>query len=98
MRSYQEEWEANQKWRKKNAEFNRRLEEEHFKRMAEKGIPPFDVSRVPKKKILPYNSLDPDTATVIYVIVMLVGTIFKGNWASWIVATIVWRLHLAKYK
>lgn len=98
MGAYRDAWEGNKKWREEHEEFKRKLEEDRFKKMAEQGISSFDTSKVPKQKCLPYNSLDPDTATVVWVIVMLVATIFKGNWVIWIVATIVWRMHLAKYK
>jgi hypothetical protein len=30
------------------------------------------------------------TATFFYIIAMLVGSIFKGNWAIWIIATVIW--------
>jgi hypothetical protein len=37
-----------------------------------------------------YYSLNKDEATVVWVIIMLVGTIFKGNWMIWILATAIW--------
>lgn len=40
------------------------------------------------------NSLNNDEATVVYIIVMLVGTIFRGNWIIWLIATIIWLNHI----
>jgi hypothetical protein len=44
------------------------------------------------------NSLENDEATIIWVIVMVIGTIFKGNWIIWIVATIIWRKYITRHK
>lgn len=44
------------------------------------------------------NSLENDEATIIWLIVMAVGTIFKGNWIIWIVATIIWRKYITRHK
>ena len=44
------------------------------------------------------NSLENDEATIIWIIVMAVGTIFKGNWIIWIVATIIWWRYITRHK
>lgn len=44
------------------------------------------------------NSLENDEATVIWIMVMIVATIFKGNWVIWIVATIIWRKYITRHK
>ena len=44
------------------------------------------------------NSLENDEATIIWIVVMAVGTIFKGNWIIWIVATIIWRRYITRHK
>lgn len=44
------------------------------------------------------NSLENSEATIIWIIVMAVGTIFKGNWIIWIVATIIWRRYITRHK
>lgn len=48
-----------------------------------------------KLRDLYINSDHPDTmengtATFLWIVVMVVGAIFKGNWVIWIVATIIW--------
>lgn len=42
------------------------------------------------KKPRGYYSLANDEATVVWVIVMVVGSIFEGNWLIWIFATAIW--------
>ena len=44
------------------------------------------------------NSLENSEATILWLIVMAVGTLFKGNWIIWIVATIIWRRYITRHK
>lgn len=44
------------------------------------------------------NSLENNEATMLWVIVMIIGTIFKGNWIIWIIATIIWRKYVTRHK
>lgn len=44
------------------------------------------------------NSLENDEATVLWLVVMAVATIFKGNWLIWIIATIIWRRYITRHK
>ena len=44
------------------------------------------------------NSLENSEATIIWIVVMAVGTIFKGNWIIWIIATIIWRKYITRHK
>ena len=75
---------VNKKWDKVNVEKNA----EKQRRATEN---PFDNCDHP-------NSLENDEATIIWIIVMMVGTIFKGNWIIWIIATIIWRRYITRHK
>ena len=75
---------VNEKWDKINAE--KKAEQE--RRAAEN---PFKNCDHP-------NSLENSEATIVWIIVMAVGTIFKGNWIIWIVATIIWRRYITRHK
>ena len=44
------------------------------------------------------NSLENSEATIIWIVVMAVATIFKGNWVIWIIATIIWRKYITRHK
>ena len=44
------------------------------------------------------NSLENNEATILWLIVMAVATIFKFNWIIWIVATIIWRKYITRHK
>jgi hypothetical protein len=44
------------------------------------------------------NSLENDEATIVWIVVMAVGTIFKGNWIIWIIATIIWCKYITRHK
>lgn len=40
------------------------------------------------------NTVDNVTATIWYIIIMLVGAVFNDRWLIWIIATIIWRKHI----
>lgn len=65
-------------------------EQERLKELAKKGILPPDPNTYPKKYCDHPNTMENSTTTFFYIIVMLVGSIFKGNWVIWIIATVVW--------
>ena len=44
------------------------------------------------------NSLENSEATIIWIVVMAIATIFKGNWIIWIIATIIWRKYITRHK
>ena len=77
-------------------EFRRKLNRLHMEELRKKGIEPmFDEdgnSLVPPKKPT-YdhpNTMENSTATILWIVVMIVGSIFKGNWMIWIIATVIW--------
>ena len=44
------------------------------------------------------NSLENNEATIVWLVVMAVAAIFKGNWLIWIIATIIWRRYITRHK
>ena len=72
-----------QKWEKINAEKN----DEKQRRAREN---PFKNCDHP-------NSLEHSEATILWIIVMAVGTIFRGNWIVWIVATVIWLSYITRH-
>ena len=91
MRKYQE------KYKREREEFNKHLEELRFKELEAKGLKPFDESRVPEKYCDHPNTIENSTATFFYIFVMLVGSIFKGNWIIWIVSTVIWAKFITRH-
>lgn len=75
---------VNEKWDKINAE----KKEEQQQHASEDPFANYDHP----------NSLENDEATIIWLVVMAIGTIFKGNWIIWIVATIIWRRYITRHK
>lgn len=43
------------------------------------------------------DSLENDEATIIWIAVMAIATIFKGNWIIWIIATIIWLRYINRH-
>jgi hypothetical protein len=92
-----------EKHKKEDEEFQRHLRKLRIEELREKGLEPmFDEdgnSLAPEKKPT-YdhpNTMENSTATFFYVIVMLVGSIFKGNWVIWIIATVVWAKFITRH-
>ena len=91
MRKYTE------KYKKEQEVLNKRLEELRFKELEASGLKPFDNSNVPVKYVDHPNTIENSTATFFYVVVMLVGSIFKGNWVIWIIATVIWAKFITRH-
>lgn len=92
-----------EKHKKEEEEFQKKLRRIRIKDLRAKGLEPmFDEdgnSLVPEKKPT-YdhpNTIENSTATFFYVIVMLVGSIFKGNWVIWIITTVVWAKFITRH-
>ena len=75
---------VNERWDKVNA--TKKTEQQRW------------ASESPFKNCDHPNSLENDEATIIWVVIMVVGAIFKGNWIIWIVATIIWRKYITRHK
>lgn len=96
--------------RKQVQEWSKRYEEEQEalrKKWAEeaKNNPPdprpgisFDPSKVPPKRCDSPYTMEDSTATVLWIVAMLVSPIFVGGWAIGLIATIIWRNFVTRYK
>lgn len=98
MPKYEEMNEWREQWKKEREEFDKYLEELRLKELEEKGLKPFDTSQVPQKRHDHPNTIEDGTATVFWIVIMLVGSIFKGNWIIWIVATVIWAKFITRYR
>jgi hypothetical protein len=98
MPTYEEmnEWRA--AWKKEKEEFQKELDEIRRKEWEKKGVKPIDIGEIPPMRHDHPNTMEDSTATVLWIVVMLVGSIFKGNWAIWIIATVIWRKFVTRYK
>ena len=96
--SMEEMQKENAKWRRERDEFNRRWDEEWEKELRARGIKPFDPNDYPPQRHDHPNTMEDGTATFLWIVVMVVGSIFKGNWAIWIIATVIWYKFITRYK
>lgn len=71
-----------------------KLWEEEYKR---RGVWPVEKQEPPKQTWDHPNTMENGTATVLWIVVMLVGSIFKGNWIIWIIATVVWAKFITRH-
>lgn len=98
MISYEEQRKIFDEVEKKSKERKEKRDQERLKELAYKGIVPPDPNTYPKKYCDHPNTMENSTATVLWIVVMLVGSIFKGNWVIWIVATIIWLKFITRHK
>lgn len=79
---------------KKDAEKKARDEAERQTEMKNDGI----VDEPQQKPQFDHSySLENDEATILYVVAMVVSTIFNGNWALWILWTIIWLKYINRH-
>lgn len=97
MLSYEDQRKIFDEVEKKSKEKEERREQERLKELADKGIVPPDPNSYPKKYCDHPNTIENSTATFFYIVVMLVGSIFKGNWVIWIIATVVWAKFITRH-
>lgn len=98
MPTYDEMNEWREKWKKEREEFQKELDEIQRKEWEKKGITPKEIGKIPEQRHDHPNTMEDSTATVVWLAVMLVGSIFEGNWAIWIIATVVWAKFVTRYK
>ena len=65
--------------------------------MNKMGLKPFDKSQCPKKRCDHPNTMEDSTATVLWIVLMIVSMLFKGGWALCVFETIVWLKFITRY-
>lgn len=97
MPSYEEMRKIFDEVDKKFEERDKKREEERRKEIETMGLTYINGDTPQKKHFDHPNTIENSTATFFYVIVMLVGSIFKGNWVIWIIATVIWAKFITRH-
>ena len=90
------EW--REKWKKEREKLQKEIDEINRKEWEKKGIKPIETGKIPVERCDHPNTIEDSTATVLWVAIMIIGSIFKGNWIIWIIATIIWFKFITRYK
>jgi hypothetical protein len=98
MPTYEEMRELRQKREREREEFNKKREEMRIKELEAKGIKPFDISQVPPQRCDHPNTMEDSTATIVWIVAMIISLLFKGGWALCILETIIWLKFITRYK
>lgn len=98
MLSYEEQSEIIEQVKRESEGAERRRREAWLEECKKNGILPPDPKTQPKKRCDSPYTIEDGTATVLWVVVMVVGAIFKANWIIWIVATALWLKFISRYK
>ena len=82
----------------KNKEYERELHEAWLRDMKRHGLDPTKREDATKKHFDHPSTMENGTATFFWIVTMVVGAIFKGNWIIWIVATTIWLKFITRHK
>lgn len=103
MITFDEMIKEREKHAEEEREFRRKLNRLRMEDLRKQGIEPtFDEdgnSLIPPKKPT-YdhpNTMENSTATILWIVVMIVGSIFKDRWMLWIVATVIWAKFITRH-
>lgn len=82
-------------WHTKVSNNLKKYDEEKKQKEYEKSLKGAEFSYVYSDTV---NCLETEEATIIWIIVMLVGAIFNERWFIWILATVMWICHIFRYE
>ena len=94
----------NLKWhieylRQKDKEWEEKQAEAERKKRIEQGLPPDPPPHPQEPKHFDHpDTMDNGPATVLYVLVMIVGAIFTDRILIWVFATCVWLKHILRHQ
>lgn len=88
-----EEWDI--KRLKNKAAKEKEREKEERERMAKNGIQIVNYDM--HKNCDSVYTMDNDEATILYIVVMIVGAIFEDRWLIWIAATFIYYMHITRH-
>ena len=103
MITFEDMIEERKKHEEEEKEFRREINRMRIEELRAQGLEPmFDEdgnSLVPPEKTT-YdhpNTIENSTATVFWIAALLIGSIFKGNWVIWIIATVIWAKFITRH-
>lgn len=98
MLSYDERSKIIQDAKKTHEEAEQKRVDAWLEECKKNGVVPPDQKTYPKQRCDHPNTMEDNTATIVWIVVMIVGSIFKGNWVIWIIATVIWWRFISRYK
>ena len=98
MPSYEEMRKFLDKIGEEAKERDKRRDEERLKRLKDMGLKPFDESQIPPKRCDHPNTIEDGTATVFWIVGIIISLLFKGGWVLCIIETVAWWKFITRYK
>lgn len=87
------------KWIEKQEQEKQQTEEENIKKTKGLGAPVYSKDECDFHRDCDHpNTMENSTATVLYIITMIVGSIFNNKWLFWIMATVMFIRFLTRHK
>lgn len=97
MPSYEEMRKILDKVDEEFKERDRKRAENRLKELEKMGLKPFDSSQHPKQRCDHPNTMEDSTATILWIVVMIISLLFKGGWVLCILETLIWFKFIARY-
>jgi hypothetical protein len=97
MKDYDRHENLRNETRKRQEATQKKIDEERRKRLEKKGIDQKSLNYDLHRYHDSIYTMGNDEATILYIIVMLVAIIFKDRVLIWIVATLVYYLHITRH-
>lgn len=97
MPSYAEMQEINRKIDMEYKAMEERRYQEQLEKIEQMGLKPFDPSEIPLERCDHPNTMEDSTATLLWIVAMIISILFKGGWVLCIIETVVWWKFVTRY-
>lgn len=102
MPTYEEMRPLIEQSKKEREAFKEHLKELRRQELAKQGLMLIETNKSEPKDFRgdcdSLYTMENSTATFLWIVVMVVGSIFNGNWVIWIIATIKWYKFITRHK
>ena len=86
-----------EKYQKEREEHRKKIDAMRDEEWNRIGVCPIENKDPPKEWCDHPNTIENSTATVLWIVVMVVGSIFKGSWMIWLIATVIWSKFITRH-
>lgn len=97
MPTYKEMQELMEKRKIEEREFEQKIKEMRRRELEAKGLKPFDISQIPPQRCDHPNTMEDSTATILWIVIMIISLLFKGGWILCIIETLIWLKFITRH-
>lgn len=104
MPTYEEMQKLIKQHQKERESFEEHLKELRRQEFAKQGLKLIETNKSEQERKKDFHgdcdspyTMENSTATILWIVVMVVGSIFKGNWVIWIISTVIWARFITRH-